>query len=309
MIRLISPEQPWVVGVEADSATAADRARLARAVERQFGEQREWILLNTCHRLEVYGFGPMPDLENLSRLETGEEAVRHLIRVAAGLESTIVGEDEILHQVRDALKQARESRAVDRRLQRLFETAIAAGRQARAGRTVSSGSLAQRAVRWLEQRSTLAGRNVLVVGAGRMGSGLAHSARLAGAKVTIASRHALKAQRLAEIYGGQGVDLASGAELARQSAAIAIALAGPWSELRPTPGDLPPIADISAPAAISAVVRARLDRGFLGIDDLYSRADPVPGGYADHAEGVVATKTREYVRWLPPVTNPILETT
>jgi glutamyl-tRNA reductase len=294
----MSSDQLWVVGVQADSASADERARLARAVERQLGGQSQWILLSTCHRVELYGFGTMPDVETSSRVETGEEAVRHLMRVAAGLESTIVGEDEILHQVRDALKQAHASRALDRRLQRLFETAIAAGRRARAGRTASSGSLAQQAVAWLERRSTLAGRTVLVVGAGRMGSSLAHCARLAGAKLTIASRDAIRAHRLAQVYGGRGIDLASGAELAPRSVAVAVALAGPWHELHAVSGELPPIADISAPAAIPAGVRARLNGGFLGIDDLYERPKPIPGGYIDDAVRVVATKTGEYVRWL-----------
>jgi glutamyl-tRNA reductase len=294
----MSHHQLWVIAGNADSASADERAQLAQALGRQIGGQREWILLSTCHRVELYGFGTMPDMDTRCQVETGEEAARHLIRVAAGLESTIIGEDEVLHQVRDALRRARESRSLDRRLQRLFETAIAAGRQARSGRTASSGNLAQKAVAWLEQRSTLAGRPVLVVGAGRMASHLAHAARLAGAELTIASRDANRADRLAQVYGGRGVDLAGGADLAPQSVAVAVALAGLWHELQPPPGDLPPIADISAPSAISAAVRARINGGFLGIDDLYVRATPVPGGYIDMAVRVVATKTREYVRWL-----------
>ena len=286
------------MAVQADNTSADQRARIAHALELRISRQREWILLSTCHRVELYGFGAVPDLDPRLQLAMGEEAVRHLIRVATGLESTIIGEDEILHQVRDALRKARESKALDRRLQRLFETAIAAGRRSRAGRTASSGNLAQRAVAWLEQRSTLAGQTVLIVGAGRMGSSLAHAARNAGANLTIASRDASRAQKLAQVYGGWGIDLARGAEFARHSVGIAVALAGPWHELKPPPGDLPPIADISAPSAIPAAVTTRLNGGFLGIDDLYVRAKPVPGGYIDEAVRVVATTTREYVRWL-----------
>ncbi|MHB8589450.1 MAG: NAD(P)-binding domain-containing protein [Candidatus Dormibacteraceae bacterium] len=287
------------MAVQAGTSSADERARLARAVEMRIGEHGGWIVLSTCHRVELYGFGAMPDLETPSkRVATGAEAVRHLIRVAAGLESTIVGEDEILHQVRDALRQARSSGPLDGRLQRLFETAIAAGRRARAGRTSAGGSLAQKAVAWLEQRVKLDGRSVLVVGAGRMGSSLAHAARQAGADLTIASRDAIKADRLAQVYGGRGIDLAGAAQLAPQSAAVAVALSGPWHEFQPEPGELPPIADISAPAAIPTAIKARLDGGFLGIDDLYERTGRVPGGYVDGAVRVVATKTDEYVRWL-----------
>jgi glutamyl-tRNA reductase len=290
--------QPWVMALQAGASSADARARLASEVEEQLAGHGDWIALSTCHRLEVYGFGAMPALETPAPVLAGEEAVRHVMRVAAGLESAIVGEDEILHQVREALKQARESRALDGRLQRLFETAIAAGRRARAGRTASSGNLAQKAVAWLEQRSPLSGNQVLVVGAGRMASNLAHAARLAGAEITIASRDASKAHRLAQVYEGRGIDLATGAGLAPQTVAVAVALAGPWHELRARPGELPPIADISAPTAIPASIRAGLNGGFLGIDDLFVRADTVPGGYTDDAVRVVAAKTSEYMRWL-----------
>ena len=290
--------QPWVMAVQAGAAAASERDRLARSLEGKVPSHPNWILLSTCHRVELYGFGAVPDIDEGLHLETGDRAVRHLIRVAAGLESAIVGEDEVLHQVREALSDARGARRLDSRLQRLFETAIAGGRRARAGRTAASGNLAQSAVAWLQKKSSLAGGTVLVVGAGRMGSALAHSARLAGAEVTIASRDASRADRLAHVYGGRGTDLAGGAALAAESSAVAVALAGTWHEFQPAQGALPPIADISAPAALTAAVRARLNGGYLGIDDLYVRPEPLPSGYIDDADRVVEAKAREYLLWL-----------
>jgi glutamyl-tRNA reductase len=294
----MSDQQPWVMAVQAGGSGAAERDRLARSLEGRVPSHPDWILLSTCHRVELYGFGAVPDLDEGLHLQTGDRAVRHLVRVAAGLESAIIGEDEVLHQVREALSGARAARPLDSRLQRLFETAIAAGRRARAGRTAASGNLAQSAVAWLQQKSDLKGSPVLVVGAGRMGSALAHSARLAGAEVTIASRDAARADRLAHVYGGRGTDLAGGAELAPKSSAVAVALAGAWDEFQPTQGELPPIADISAPSAVSAAVRAKLNGGYLGIDDLYVRPRSLPSGYIDEADRVVEAKTREYVEWL-----------
>ena len=298
----MSDRGPWVMAVQADSADAAKRAQLAGSVKAQIGGHHDWILLSTCHRVELYGFGVRPELDAPMRIETGEQAVRHLIRVASGLESAIAGENEVLHQVREALAHARASCSVDGRLQRWFETAIGAGRRSRAGRTASSGALAQRAVAWLAEKSSLGGRSVLVVGAGRMGSSLAHSARLAGANVAIASRDARRAKRLAQVYSGQGLDLADAAKLAVDSAAIAVALAGVWHELQPTAGALPPIADISAPTAVPEAVRARANGDFLGIDDLYVRSPNILRGYIEQADKVVASKTREYVGWLGRVT-------
>ncbi len=293
--------QPWLIAVHADAAGADERDLVARAIEEDIGDRADWILLKTCHRVELYGFGAAPEVAIGYQAKAGDQAVHHLMRVAAGLESAMVGEDEVLHQVRETLAQARADRSLDGRLQRLFETAIAAGRRARSGRTASSGNLAQRAVAWLAQRAPLAGRTVLVAGAGRMGSALAHSARLAGADITIASRDAGRARRLAAVYDGRGIDLAAGAELAPKSAGIAVALAGAWDELQPTTDELPPIADISAPAAVPTAVRSGLNGSFLGIDDLYLRKQTVPRGYIEEADRVVAAKTDAYVRWLDAV--------
>lgn len=290
-------QQLWMVAVQADTASANERERLALAFKERVADHAERIVLDTCHRVELYGFGTIPDLGARLRVEVGESAVQHLMRVAAGLESAIAGEDEVLHQVREALRTARTSRSLDGRLQRLFETAIAAGRRARAGRT-ASGSLAQRAVAWLQQRSVIAGRPVLVAGAGRMGSALAHAATLAGAEVIVASRDPAKAHRLAQVYRGRGIDLASGAQLAPDTAGVAVALAGAWNEFQPLERQLPPIADMSAPPAVSEAIRERLKGGFLSIDDLYVQARTIPRGYIDEAERVVARKTGEYVGWL-----------
>jgi glutamyl-tRNA reductase len=248
--------------------------------------------------VELYGFGAPPDLDARLKVQIGESAVRHLIRVATGLESAIVGEDEVLHQVREAVGNARAGRTLDGRLMRLFETAIAAGRRARAGRTAASGSLAQRAVAWLGEKSSLVGHTVLVAGAGRMGSSLAHSAKLAGADVIIASRDATRARRLAHVYGGDSTDLAGGARLAPRTAGVAVALAGMWHEIQHPDGALPRIADISAPSAVPSAVRSPLNGGFLSIDDLYVHSQPVPRGYIDEAQRIVAAKTGEYQRWL-----------
>lgn len=288
----------WALTASASDADATTRADEARHMEEWVAAGGAGVALVTCHRAELYGFGTMPALASV-RAHSGEPAIRHLLRVASGLESVIVGEDEVLHQVRDALRDARAKRRLDGRVQRLLETAIAAGRKARAGRTESSGDLAQSAVEWLRGKAELSGRPVVVAGAGRMGAVLAHSAVGAGAEVIIASRDASKASRLARVYAGLGVDLYAGAELAAGAAGVVVALGGPWTELQMVAGaELPPIADISAPQAVPDEVRQRLNGSFLGIDDLYRRSHPLPGAFIQDAERVVARKTSEYLTWL-----------
>ena len=259
------------------------------------------ILLATCHRAELYGLGDAPRVKSARTLH-GADAVRHLMRVACGLESVIVGEDEVLHQVRQALSSAAKA---DPRLRRLFERAIATGRKARSGRTASSGNLAHSAVDWLRGKAGVAGRTVVVAGAGHMGATLAHSLAGAGADVIIASRDATRAARLARVYDGQGVDLASGAVLAGKASAVAVALGGPWTEMSElAQAELPPIADISAPQAVPDGVRRRMNGNFLGIDDLYRmegeprQTRPLPGAYIKDAEVLVASAGAEYLAWL-----------
>ncbi len=128
-----------------------------------------------------------------------------------------------------------------------------------------------------------------------------HGCSKPGADVVIASRDANRARRLAHVYGGDGTDLAGGAQLVPKTAGVAVALAGIWHEFQPPDCTLPPIADISAPTAVPVTVRSRLNGGFLSIDDLYIHSQPVPGGYIDEAVRIVAAKTDEYTRWLQRV--------
>jgi glutamyl-tRNA reductase len=289
-------EQPWVAGVSAAERSAEERERIAADLRPEAGAAQ--VLLSTCHRVELYGFGEPPPLAAGLPIQSGQAAVVHLLRVAAGLESALVGEDEVLHQVRDAFRDAAAGdHRLDVRLHRLFEAAVATGRRARAGRTATGVGLAGRAVDWLQGRTPLRGGAVLVAGAGRMGSALAHAARKQGALVTIASRDPERAQRLAAVYGGSGVSLAEGAELVSRSAGVAVALSGPWQELVAPADPLPPIADISAPSALPAALRARLNGGFLGVDELFAGGTPPPG-YVAAGELIVLGKAGEYLDWL-----------
>jgi glutamyl-tRNA reductase len=288
----------WALTASAGEVDSATRDQFAREMEEWLATGHDGVALITCHRAELYGLGAPPPLRGPS-VRKGAAAATRLLRVAAGLESAIVGEDEVLHQVRAALHDAQRRRQLDFRLRRLFETAIATGRRARSRRTESSGNLAQSAVAWLSSKSDLRGRLVIVAGAGRMGAALAHSLADAEASITVASRDRGRASRLAAVYSGQGVSLENGAALVGAAAGVAVALGGPWVELSDIAGrELPPIADISAPQAVPDAVRSRLNGSFLGIDDLYHRGGAVPGAYIRDAQALVERKAAEYIAWL-----------
>ena len=274
--------EPWVVAVTAAEMRAEDRDRWREQALRHSGG----VLLSTCHRVELYGVGPLPDVDAGVRLH-GEPAVDRLFRVAAGLESAVVGEDEVLHQVREGLARAYRDGGLDPRLTRLFEVAIATGRRARAGRPAPKTGLADKAVAWLAEGTELSGRPVLVAGAGVMGRALVRAVTAAGGEAVTASRDERRAN----------LDLARAAAMAPEVAAIAVALAGPWQALAACRAPLPPIADLSSPPAVPARVRLAMGPRFLDIDRLFERM-PVEAAWLERAEGLVAEGRADYLAWL-----------
>ncbi|HLA82296.1 MAG TPA: glutamyl-tRNA reductase, partial [Thermoleophilia bacterium] len=151
---------------------------------------RELAFLSTCNRLEVYGVpngtngaprefvvGLLAELGDLPRDELephiyhkeDREAVGHLLRVACGLDSQLLGETQILGQVSQAFASARSMGTSGPLLTYLFSRAAHAGKRARSETGISRGStsISQAAVTLLEKElGDLSSRNVLVVGAG-----------------------------------------------------------------------------------------------------------------------------------------------
>ena len=134
----------------------------------------------------------------------GVEAARHLFRVAAGLESILVGEGEILAQVKAAYATARAAESVGPRLHGLVQSALAAGRKARRETDLAREALAPGAAAVIlagEALGGLAGRNAWVWGSGTIGRPLVGHLADAGVAVTVASRSDANARRAAGARG------------------------------------------------------------------------------------------------------------
>jgi Glutamyl-tRNA reductase len=146
------------------------------------------VLLETCNRVELYlhieqkSVNQVPqvwsdlvgrDLPTFEIFE-GESVARHLFKVAAGLESAVLGESEILSQVKQAYFKAAELGFLTPSLNYLFHVAIVVGKRVREKTRISEGhvSVASVAVSLAERLSR--GRRALVIGAGALGSKLAH---------------------------------------------------------------------------------------------------------------------------------------
>ena len=207
---------------------AVPPAQLPKALHGLAGDENlaEVVLLSTCNRTEIYAhctrFHPavqaandfLSDLSDIdpeefaSQLYTyyDEAAVSHLFGVAAGIDSMIVGEGEILGQVKEAWRVAQQEGAAGPMLSRVFQHAIEVGKRARAetaiGRHATSVSSAAVALA-AERLGSLTSRRVLVVGAGELGEGMAVALAGAGvADIQVVNRTRARAATLAARVGG-----------------------------------------------------------------------------------------------------------
>jgi glutamyl-tRNA reductase len=209
--------------VELRERAALDRERASELAVTLAGANSEAVCLSTCNRTELYLADESPEgaerkaeaallaLEPelgpaLYRLRD-DGAAQHLFRVAAGLESMIPGEGEILGQVRAAY----EAGATGPLLDRLFRQALQAGRKARTETAIgeSPASISSAAAALAEQVfGELEGRAVLVVGAGDVGELAIKSLVARGATIAfIANRTAERARDLTARFGGEPVSL------------------------------------------------------------------------------------------------------
>ncbi len=253
------------------------------------GTTREVAVVSTCNRAELYvaceDADParadlttfFSDFHGIDRAALTEhiydladlEAAQHLFRVAAGLDSLVVGEPQILGQVKDAYTAATTARSIGPVLSRLFHSAFAVGKRVRTETGVGSGavSIGFAAVALARKIfGDLKGRNVVVIGAGDMGKLTALHLKSHGVhRLTIVSRTMAHAARTAEAIGG--------------------ASAAPWEEL----DALLAASDIvitatgaSAPiltkAHIETVMRPRRNRALFIIDIAVPRdVEPAAG--------------------------------
>lgn len=177
----------------------------------------EFALLTTCNRFEVYAYcnNVASKLEKLSReleikaeIYVGEDCLRHLMRVCAGLESMIVGENEILGQVKKAICKCEDLGFAGENLRRVFSKAIQVGSKVRRETCISRHALSigSAAVELAEKvLGSLRGKKVLVVGAGEMGELVARSIRKDAEAIFIANRTFSKAEMLAKKLNGIAV--------------------------------------------------------------------------------------------------------
>ncbi|MFD9468683.1 glutamyl-tRNA reductase [Streptomyces goshikiensis] len=196
----------------------------------------EATVLATCNRIELYAdvdkfHAGVSELSTLLAQHSGvaleeltpylyvhyeDRAVHHLFSVACGLDSMVVGEGQILGQIKDALALGQELHTAGRLINDLFQQALRVGKRAhsetgidRAGQSLVTFGLEQLAVH-LPVREWAVGKRALVLGAGSMSSlAAATLARVGFAEIVVANRTAERAERLAEILVASGTGVAA----------------------------------------------------------------------------------------------------
>jgi len=314
--------------VEVRERAALDQAVALPAALRTLGRA---VVLSTCNRTEIYGVGSPKEAKALLLArgveahhlyqKEGIEVLRHLFRVAAGLDSLVMGEAQILGQVREALFLAREHGATESLLEKAFQSAIALGKRARSETAIGAGavSVAYAALDLAQAvYGDLTGLAVAVLGAGEMAElFLTHLNAHGVGRVLVVNRTAERAKALAERFGGEAYALTALPQVLRQADLVVASAAAPHYLVRPE--DLPKRAkplfliDIALPRNIHPGV-GRLPHAYLyNLDDLErvvernlkARQGEVPkvealieGALGDYLEWYAGHRVREAIRAL-----------
>jgi len=208
------------------------------------GGLAETVVVSTCNRVEIYGVsekvnGNIPplfkqlrgpcvngigssqtdsgkaqtfDVEPYLYVHEGEAAVKHLLSVASGLDSMVLGETEITGQIKNAYQTAQEGKLTGRVLNRVFQKALSAAKAVRTRTSIGRGATSVGSVA-LELADKIFGgdlsqKSVMIIGAGKMGEAcIRHLAKQGVKSVLVANRSIGRAQALAAEFGGRALRL------------------------------------------------------------------------------------------------------
>jgi glutamyl-tRNA reductase len=310
-----------LVGISHHVAPVELRERVALPLDRAATLARalgDAVCLSTCNRTEVYlaSEDEQPALAQLEELAGeplrsvayrlhGEAAAVHLFRVSAGLDSLVPGESEILGQVRAAYDAARPGPFLDR----LFRQALALGKRVRSETAIgeSPASVPAAAAALAQQVfGDLAGRRVLLVGAGRIGELSAGSLSARGAAIAyVANRSAEAARELAARFGGEAIGLD---DIPARLADVDVVLSSTGAPATLIgAGDVPSrrkrplfFIDIAVPRDVDPAVGDLEGCYLYDIDDLEAVVTETLAGRraeAEHAEQLVALEAERFKEW------------
>ncbi|OWY41018.1 glutamyl-tRNA reductase [Xenophilus sp. AP218F] len=305
---------------------------LPRALDNLIASQvaREAAIVSTCNRTEIYCCSPDPQAAlswlcrfhglnpaevepYLYRLEAAN-AARHAFRVASGLDSMVLGETQILGQLKDAVRSAESAGTLGTLLNGLFQRTFAVAKEVRSSTAVgsSSVSMSAAAVKLAEQIfPSISELNVLFVGAGEMIELVAtHFAARNPSCITVANRTLERGQRLAEQFGGNAVTLS---ELPETLARYDVVVTSTASQLPIIGKGMVERAikarrhrpmfmlDLAVPRDIELEVSKLSDVFLYSVDDIASIVEvgkEARQSAAAEAETIIQARVAEFTDWL-----------
>lgn len=290
----------------------------------------EGLIVSTCNRTEIYTVGgdpaqlqdwiarqrdlPREAINRHSYVKTDAAAASHALRVACGLDSLVLGEPQILGQMKSAWQLARERGALGPVLERLFQHAFGTAKVVRHATALGAGqvSVASCAARIASEIfGTLAGKDVLILGAGETAALMArYLGDMGEPRLTIANRRLERAQHLARTFDAAAcpleafprflasADVVVGALTTEQPLVTPALLRQAFAGRRRKPVLM---LDLGVPRNFDADVARDEDVFLYGVDDLQSRVErgaAQRASAADAAERIVSARTAEFTRWL-----------
>ncbi|WJG08251.1 glutamyl-tRNA reductase [Aliiglaciecola sp. LCG003] len=328
------------LGINHKTASVVLREKVAFAPEsivsalsslRQSLGAEESVILSTCNRTELYVAADRinkddvvnwlaqfhgvaaGDIANNSYLFESRQAIEHIMRVASGLDSLILGEPQILGQVKQAYMSAKNSGAIQGHFERLFQHIFSVAKKVRSDTDIGANavSVAFAAVQLSKQIfSSLAKTNVLLIGAGEtielVGK---HLNEQSVQKITVANRTLSRAQELAQQIGAEVVTLAQvpsilhQADIVISSTASTLPIIGKGmveSALKDRKHKPIFFVDLAVPRDIESEV-AELDDAYLySVDDLQHIVEQNLANRqqaADEAENIIQLQVKEFYNW------------
>lgn len=193
---------------------------------RKYSGLKELVILQTCNRVEIFGSTDKPSMQKIKKtwaslagleemafkenFEVSEdtEVCEHLLRLTSGLDSMVVGEEQILGQVKDAIIQAKEMRASGEYLNTLFDKAIKIGTRVRNSTGINKGtiSVGSMAVKLAEENiDDLKSKKILLIGTGEAATLVAKSLEKRDYHFYVTSRTMERSKAFAETVGGEPI--------------------------------------------------------------------------------------------------------
>ncbi len=294
----------------------------------------EVVILSTCNRTELYcitdqeksqfngkllsiltdyiGLDPQ-SLKDYFYHSSNSEAISHLFRVAAGLDSMVLGEDQILAQVKKAYSGAVEAKTVDSFFHKLFHRAIRVGKRCRHETRISSGtaSVGSVAIELIQKNfSNINDKKVLLIGAGEIAQVLLSNLKNIGSPdITIVNRTLSRAQKLANVFDAEAFSFM---DLPKALCKTDIIISSTASKKEILSFDLVKqaiserkdrpllIVDIAVPHDVEDRVKSLSNVSLYNMDDLqqiaeknlHSRKKEI-----SHAEKIITEEMKEYEEW------------